>query len=75
MRCNICGGKYVEKRITYTIEIDNKFILVENVPAKVCSQCGEELFSPDTVEKLQKTVWSKIKPRRIIQTPVYNFVA
>ena len=47
-------------------------MVVENVPAEVCGQCGEQYFDPNTVEMLQRTVWSKKKPRRIIETPVYD---
>lgn len=64
----------VEKQVTYIIELDNKFIIIENVPARVCLETGEKFFSPQTVEKLQQTIWEQQKPSRTIQTPVYQFV-
>jgi hypothetical protein len=36
-------------------------------------ETGEQLFSPDTVEHLQKMVWEQKKPKRVIQVPVYEF--
>jgi YgiT-type zinc finger domain-containing protein len=65
---------FVEQKVTYTIELDGKFIIVENVPARVCVETGERFFSPETVERLQQTVWERHEPRRVIETPVFEFV-
>jgi len=72
MRCDICGGNREKKLVSYHIFFEGRLVVVENVPAEVCGQCGEQYFDPNTVEMLQKTVWSKKKPRRIIETPVYD---
>ena len=63
----------VERRVTYTLEVQGKLIVVENVPARVCPQTGEQFFSPETVEKLQQMAWGKRQPQRTVQTPVYDF--
>ncbi len=62
-----------EAKVTYTLEMDDKFIIVENVPARVCEETGEQFFSPETVERLQQTVWGRERPKRTIETPVYEF--
>ena len=64
---------FVEQTVTYTLEMEGKVIIIENVPARVCLETGERLFSPETVERLQQMIWSPQKPKRIIQTPVYEF--
>ena len=66
---------FVERKVTYSIELDGKFILVENVPARVCLETGERFFSPETVERLQQTVWGEKEPDRVIETPVFRFAA
>lgn len=63
----------IEKKVTYVLELDNRVIIIENVPARVCLETGEKFFSPETVEKIQETVWSKKKPSRLVETPVFNF--
>jgi YgiT-type zinc finger domain-containing protein len=63
----------VERNVTYTLELEGKFIVIENVPARVCVETGEQFFAPETVEKLQRTVWGQGEPKRFIQTPVYEF--
>lgn len=65
----------VERKVTYTIERDGKLFVIENVPARVCIETGEEFFSPDTVAQLQRIVWEQRKPKRTIETPVYEFAA
>jgi YgiT-type zinc finger domain-containing protein len=64
---------FEEKLVTYTQEIDGKFVVVENVPARVCCETGEQLFSPETATRLQRIVRSRLKPVRVIETPVYEF--
>jgi len=63
----------VEQRVTYTLDLDGQLIVVENVPARVNVETGEQLFSPDTVEHLQKLVWQQGRPKRVIQVPVYEY--
>ncbi len=63
-----------EQKVTYSLEIDGRFILIENVPARVNVETGERLFAPETVEQLQQTVWERNQPVRTIETPVFEFV-
>jgi YgiT-type zinc finger domain-containing protein len=65
----------VERKVTYTLEKDGKFVIVENVPARVCLETGEQFFSPETVERLQRMILEDEKPKKVIQTPVYEFAA
>jgi len=65
--------KLVERKVTYTLDINGQLIVVENVPARVNVETGEQLFSPDTVERLQKMIWQQSKPKRMIQVPVYEY--
>ena len=61
------------QRVTYTLEVDGQLIAIENVPARVNLETGEQLFSPETVERLQKMIWEQKKPKRMMQVPVYEF--
>ncbi|WP_404785255.1 hypothetical protein [Altericista sp. CCNU0014] len=65
----------VEQTVTYSLEMDGKLFLIENVPARVNVETGEQFFSPSTVESLQQIILSKKKPVRVIETPVYNFAS
>ena len=65
----------VEKRVTYSIEVDGRFVIIEDVPARVNVETGERYFSPETVERLQQAVWEQYRPVRTIETPVYEYSA
>ena len=62
-------------KVSYTLEIDDRFVIIENVPARISEETGEQFFSPQTVEKLQQTVWGHQMPKKLIETPVYEFAA
>ncbi len=53
-------------KVTYTLESDGKFFIIENVPARVSDETGEEYFSPETVEQLQQTIWGHKAPKKPI---------
>ncbi len=63
----------MERKVTYTLEVNGQLIVIKNVPARVNSETGEQLFSPDTVEHLRQMIWEQSKPKRVIQVPVYEF--
>jgi YgiT-type zinc finger domain-containing protein len=65
----------VERKVTYALQVDGKFLVIENVPARVCEETGEQFFSPHTVERLQQIIWEEREPKRVIETPVYEFAA
>lgn len=76
IKCSVCKGNLIQKKITYTQELEGKFYVVSDVPALVCSQCGEQYLSPVTVDSIQKVIekgeQKKLKP--VQQIPVFNFV-
>lgn len=65
----------IEKTVTYHIEIDGRFFLIGNVPARVNIETGEKYFSSETVERLQQAVWERYRPVRTVETPVYEYAA
>ena len=63
----------VAQKVTYTLLKDGQFYIIENVPARVDLETGEQYFAPQTVEQLQQIIRQHPKPSRVMQTPVYNF--
>ena len=72
-RCAFCKGDLEEKTVTYTTEYRGRVAVVENVPALVCEQCGETVFRPEVVEKLQKIVWGEFPQTGEVKVPFYDF--
>ena len=68
------GEKLVERRVNYALELGGKFYIVENVPARVDEETGEQFFSPSTVERLQRMILRQAEPSKVIETPVYKYL-
>jgi YgiT-type zinc finger domain-containing protein len=64
---------YIEQSVTYSVEVDGKFYVVENVPARICVETGETFFAPDTLDHLQEIISGDRQPIRFMETPVYAF--
>jgi YgiT-type zinc finger domain-containing protein len=73
MESNNWNERLVEQKVTYALELKGQLIVIENVPARVNVETGEQLFSPETVEHLQVLVKQQQKPKRMMQVPVYEF--
>src|SRR5919109_2551385 len=66
---------FVEQKVTYVLEQQGRVLIIENVPARVCRETGERLFTPETVERLQQIIWEQRKPTRVVETPVFEFAS
>jgi YgiT-type zinc finger domain-containing protein len=71
-KCPFCGGALEKGTVTHPQSYRGKIYILENIPAEVCSQCGEVLLRPDVLEKIQRLIWSGVAPRRTTQVPVYD---
>lgn len=63
----------IETKVTYTLEHEGKFYLIEHVPARVCRETGEQYFAPETVEHIHAVIKAHKKPERVVETPVYEY--
>ena len=65
----------VETLVTYSTQVHGRFVIVENVPARVDPDTGEQFFSPDTVDRLHDILLSGREPDHVVETPVFRFAA
>lgn len=53
MKCVICKtGEVVDGRTTVTLQRDETTVVIKNVPAQVCDQCGEYYLSEEMTGKV-----------------------
>jgi hypothetical protein len=64
---------FVEQEVTHVVVIEGRPMVIEHVPARVNVETGERLFSPETVEHIQRIIHSQRNPDRILATPVFEF--
>lgn len=61
-KCHVCHSIDArETLVSEMFEIDGKFYLVENIPATVCSRCGEEVFSREIAERIRSMLHGQAK--------------
>jgi YgiT-type zinc finger domain-containing protein len=65
-----CQGQYEKKYISRLLKYKGKSIVLENVPADVCSFCGDTLISLKTQEEIEMTLKNLGKPSRAV--PLYS---
>ncbi|MCL2225668.1 MAG: type II toxin-antitoxin system MqsA family antitoxin [Defluviitaleaceae bacterium] len=54
--CFRCKGELDSKLKTHAVTLEQCVIIVKNVPALVCNQCGEAYFTDDVMQKLETIV-------------------
>ena len=60
MNCFVCRGDLEKRKVNYVVDLENAIIIIKKVPAKVCTQCGEQYFDDETAENIEKIV-NKLK--------------
>ena len=51
--CAICGGNKTEGGTTYTVSVGSGVLVVKDVPARLCEQCGEAWLDDETMKRLE----------------------
>ena len=56
MECALCKVGTTEKgTVTVTLERNGAIVLIKNVPAEVCTNCGHYYLSEDTTRAIMQT--------------------
>ena len=49
-------GNLIETTVTYSLNIDRQFFLIENVPARVDRETGEQFLNSAAVKRIQEII-------------------
>jgi YgiT-type zinc finger domain-containing protein len=55
-RCPVCRGYKRRSTTTFTVDLKFGIVVVRNVPAMVCEQCGEEWIGDKEAQQLEEIV-------------------
>ena len=53
-RCPLCRGGIAAGSTTFTVDLGKGVIIVRDVRAQICSQCGEEWFTSEVSHRLDE---------------------
>ena len=70
--CEYCGGAIREKTVSLSRKAKGKHILIENVPAGVCTGCGTRYFTANVLKTIAEMVRGRRRAIREITVPVYS---
>ena len=73
--CHVCGERMEERRIKQGFWIKDKLILVEDIPAGVCTQCGEKVVNADVGQRIAVLMGDtkRLREARTMSIPVIRF--
>ena len=58
MKCTECKGTLSAGRASHTVNRRGYHLILDDIPACVCEQCGQPLFSQESVRLIQEMVRS-----------------
>jgi HTH-type transcriptional regulator / antitoxin MqsA len=73
IKCGFCGGRVKSRKVNFVYDENEDYFFVENVPAEVCSQCGEKTYSPKVTDELIQFAKKRLKPARKVKVPVFDY--
>jgi len=54
--CPLCGGLKKQGTTTFTVDMEDTLVVIRNVPATLCSLCGNEWLSDEIATNIESIV-------------------
>jgi YgiT-type zinc finger domain-containing protein len=73
LQCKYCACDTNEDVIKAAFWTNIGLILIENIPAQLCEECGEQFFEEEITQRIQKVIKNPVaKAKRQIRVPAYS---
>ena len=66
-RCPLCGGSKKNGKTTVTVDLGFGVVVVRDVPATVCSQCGADWIEDAIAGKVEEIVDEARKKHHLVE--------
>ena len=63
MKCILCKADLAKGKVNHIVDLGEEIIIIKNVPANVCNQCGEYFVETEIALKLESIVEEARKNR------------
>lgn len=70
--CALCGGQKKDGFTTFTVDLKDTLVVIRNVPATVCSLCGNEWLKDDTAEAIERIVDDARRHHRSVEVTQFH---
>ena len=71
--CDFCDGELHPRRVRVVRSRSRKLVIIDDVPALVCSQCGMKYFDASAVRSMEAILRRSRAHTRTIKVPVTKF--
>lgn len=71
--CYFCKGRLIQQKVKVDFRWGQRLKIIENVPASVCQQCGEQYFQSHVYKAMEKLAVSRKKPATQLTVDVVKF--
>lgn len=73
LNCTVtgCPGEYQARTIVHTVRHQGQVVVIDHVPAEVCSVCGDVLLAPDAVRRIEQLLTGANRPDASV--PLYEY--
>lgn len=66
-RCPFCGGSMGKGKTTYAADLGAALVVVRDVPATVCGQCGESWIGDSVAASIERVVDEARRSRKQVE--------
>ena len=70
--CPLCGGGKENGKTVFTVELDGGILVIRNVPALVCAQCGADWIEDAVAVRLEQFVQQARKKNLQIEVAAFS---
>jgi YgiT-type zinc finger domain-containing protein len=75
--CTYCGSEVEERKIEYDYRRRGRLLVISNVLAGACRQCGESYFKPEVLKRMDEVYHAIFdrhqEPERVLIVPTVSF--
>jgi YgiT-type zinc finger domain-containing protein len=73
MKCMLCNGSLKKDNVKLDFWVDNELIIVEDIPADVCDQCGEKYVSAEVSKEIDNMLKNSSNAKKKIEVSVLKW--
>jgi YgiT-type zinc finger domain-containing protein len=73
--CPLCGGCKKQGTTTFTVDIKDTLVVVRNVPATICSLCGNAWLNDQVADNIENIVEEAKNNHRQMEVTQYRKAA
>ncbi len=74
-RCPLCGGEKEPGTTTFAVDLQFGVVVVRQVPALVCTQCGDAWIDDRVAERLEVVVADARRKQTVVEVAQWQQIA